>query len=129
MRGHKSLLSRSQICCDLQKSPTEPVLFAGNVRLCRLHICKSPQLPTVSFLARSVTLCDLLSALCCQLPPVPTLTSWLFPAPVFPEAQYYQSVLNKASAGWMLNWNVQYLSHIETGLRVSWDSLYIIHLM
>jgi len=46
--------------------------------------------------------------------------------PVFP---VLQSFLNKASAGWMLNWDVQYLSRTEAVLRVSWDSLYVIHLM
>lgn len=42
---------------------------------------------------------------------------------------YYQSFLNKALTGWMLNWDVQYLSRTEKVLCVSWDFLYIIHLM
>lgn len=103
MHGHISLLSCSQIICDLQKSLIKPILFPGKVRLRRFPTCMPLQLPTVSFLSRSMFLCDLLSALCWQLPLVSARTSQLFLAPVFSEAQYYQSFLKRA-------WDAQYLS-------------------
>lgn len=62
----------------------------------------------------------LLLALCCQLLPFQALLS---PAagcfqPIFPEAQYYLSFLNKASGGWMLNLDVQHLISMGTVLWV-----------